>query len=112
VQIGIDESGHILRLAGSLEIREVDELHRALRDFLSGESKPVIDLSAVESCDTAGLQLLVSARKTAERAGKPFRLTGIPVAVSDAAASLGVSLSEAGPSPVQSNLAQPSKDSP
>lgn len=90
----ISKEGSVLQIAGTLEIREADELLRALRDFVQDEVQPVIDLSGVEKCDTAALQLLCSARKTALAAGKSLQVIDTPPAVHDAAAALGLRLDE------------------
>lgn len=94
MRISKDQSGRVLQISGTLEIREADELLRVLRDCLHNEAQPVIDLSGVEGCDTAALQLLCSARKTAAVAGKPLQFLGLPGAVQDAAAALGLRLDE------------------
>jgi len=93
-EVRISKEGNVLHIAGTLEIREAEELLRALRDFVQQEGQPVIDLSGVESCDTAGLQLLCSARKTAAAAGKALQVLDTPPAVQDAAAALGLRLDE------------------
>ena len=94
MQIARDESGQVLKLAGVLEIAMAEELHTALRDFIYEAAGPVIDLSEVEACDTAALQLLCSARKTAEGAGKPFALRGVPAAIEGAGAAHGLRFTE------------------
>jgi anti-anti-sigma factor len=92
VRISKDQSGRVLQISGTLDIREADELLTALRDFVHGETQPVIDLSGVESCDTVAFQLLCSARKTAADMGKPLQLLALPAPVQDAAAALGLRL--------------------
>ena len=105
MQITTGESGHILKISGSVEITGAKELQDGLRDFIDGTSRAILDLSEVDSCDTAFLQLLCSARKTAERSGKQFELSGLSAAVRDASAALGLSLTEApdaiGPNPAR-----------
>lgn len=95
MQIAKDESGRVLKLAGSLEIGVAEELQSALRDFVLGTPIPIVDLSAVDACDTAALQLLCSARKTAESLGKAFEIAGLSDAVRSIGAALGLSLTEA-----------------
>jgi anti-anti-sigma factor len=97
VQITRDESNHVLKIAGTLEIGVAEELHRTLRDFVSEESSPAVNLSEVDGCDTAALQLLCSARKPAEQFGKPFRLAGLSAAVRNASEALGLSLPDVTP---------------
>ena len=94
MEITKDESGQVLKIAGTLEIAAAEELHNALRAFIDEAQQPVVDLSAVDGCDATALQLLCSARKTAEGAGKPFELTGVSTAILDASAALGLRLTE------------------
>jgi ABC-type transporter Mla MlaB component len=49
-----------------------------------------LDLAAIESCDTAGAQLLVSARRAATVAGKPFACLRVPACVTEAWTLLGL----------------------
>jgi anti-anti-sigma regulatory factor len=92
VRVAKDDSGRVLTIASALDIGEAEELHRALRDFVCGDSGVVVDLSEVDACDTTALQLLCSARKTAARAARPLRFTGISAAVRNTASELGLSL--------------------
>ena len=84
-----DESGRTLRLSGELEIGSAEELHAALRDHLAGAVDPRIDLSRVSHCDTAALQLLCSACRTARPS---LEFTGVSDAVREACVALGLSL--------------------
>jgi anti-anti-sigma factor len=105
VQITRDESGDVLKLAGSIEISGAKELQDSLRDFIAGTARAIVDLSEVDACDTAVLQLLYSARKTAERSGTQFEFARLSAAIRDASAALGLSLTEApdaiGPNPAR-----------
>ena len=67
-----------------------EETRRAILEHLLANRELVIDLSAVEACDTAGLQLLCSAAASAAQAGKPFRLDNIPGAVLERWNGLGL----------------------
>jgi anti-anti-sigma factor len=88
-----NESGTVLRIQGSLDIAVAEEFHKALRNFLRAAEHPVLDLSAVDSCDTAALQLLWAARKSA----KPLRFMGLSSAIAESAAALGLPLQELEP---------------
>lgn len=63
-----------MRLAGELTILTAAERHRELVSFLDGAGPKEIDLSAVTELDTAGLQLLVMARREAAQRGVDLRL--------------------------------------
>jgi len=66
----------------------------ALRDELVKGFKSydgvIIDLDAVSECDVAAVQLLCSARLTAENMGKSFRVSGASMASMDAIARAGL----------------------
>ena len=83
--------GGALRLAGNVDTYAAvplhDELTRALRD----QAALTVDLSEVVSCDFAAIQLLCSARRSAERAGKPFAVASLSEGVLQTCAALGVS---------------------
>jgi ABC-type transporter Mla MlaB component len=95
VKIARDESGQVLILAGTLEIRMAGELQNALRDLVDEVPNPAVDLSGADECDVASFQLLCSACKTAERSGKHFQVIGASDAILDAGAALGLPLQEA-----------------
>ncbi len=92
-----DESGQVLKLAGKLDIRVAQDLKIALQDFIAEKADCLLDLSGVETCDTATLQLLVSARKTVESAGGRFVLSALPEPVLLNGALLGLSFELAPP---------------
>jgi anti-anti-sigma factor len=98
VHITTDESGQTLTLAGPLEIAVAEELCSALRDLLERAPHPTLDLSQVEAVDAAALQVLCSARKTAERDGKRLEIAAISPAVRNKSEALGLSLADLGAS--------------
>lgn len=63
-------------LDGALDIQRAIERREELLPLLAGRSKQPIelDLSGVSACDTAGLQLLCAARRSAHSAARPWRL--------------------------------------
>jgi anti-anti-sigma factor len=79
-----------LDIAGSGELREI--FSRSVQE----QAGIIIDLSAVESCDLAGLQLLCAARKTAVQSGKSFRVIQPSAAVLETASALGLAPGEFG----------------
>ncbi|MCB1819832.1 MAG: STAS domain-containing protein, partial [Gammaproteobacteria bacterium] len=58
-----------LQLPASFTIADVAEVHSLLRDSLVAMSSLSIDAAQVETIDTAGLQLLAAAHKTAVEKG-------------------------------------------
>lgn len=91
-----DESGQTLSIAGALEIGAAEELCNALREFLDRAQKPTLDLSQVDGVDAAALQVLCSARKTAERSGKLLEIAAASAAVRNKIEALGLSLADLG----------------
>ena len=81
-----------LKILGTLDISGADAFRETLArqlEYCSG-----VDLSEVESCDATALQLLYSARKSAEGRGQTFQITGISEAVKAASNDLGVNMEE------------------
>lgn len=86
----------ILSIEGALEIGDAEELRNALREFLVLASRPTLDLSRVDAVDAAALQVLCSARKTAERSGKLLEIAAPATAVRNQSEALGLSLADLG----------------
>jgi anti-sigma B factor antagonist len=79
-----------LKIQGSLSIYEAAALREELLDRIAGETDLELDLGGVTECDTAGLQLLYAARKTARKRDKHLRVVGAPQAVLDTLRSAGL----------------------
>ena len=71
-----EQSTQALRIEGELSIVRAAELQALLL-----AAPHTIDLSGVTECDSAGLQLLMAAKKAALAEGRPLRLTGHSPAV-------------------------------
>ncbi len=67
-----------LALTGRLTINEAETVRDALLNHMARCDTLTLDLGALEAVDVAGLQLLISARRSAERAGKTLRLAAAP----------------------------------
>ncbi len=65
-----------LTITETLSIYEVEELKETMEKSLAKYNGLILNLKQVEECDTAGIQLLLSARKTAEQIGKGFEIDG------------------------------------
>jgi len=78
----LTRSGDCLQLAGALNIQGAAALAAQLRPLLEGTDPPVaLDLAGVTEIDTAGLQLLLVARRTAAAGRRPLRLRAVSPAV-------------------------------
>jgi anti-anti-sigma factor len=83
-----------MTLTGDWNIGNVDDLRRLLAGCLDSGKEIVLDLSGVEGCDTAALQLVWSMRRTALQRGVGFRVAEVSRAMAEIAGSLGLSIEE------------------
>ncbi len=85
-----------LQVSGDLHIQGSQEFRQLL--LREVESEPTnalrLDLSAVDRCDTASLQLLCSLAKSVKNAGKEFYISSPSVAVREVSKLLGLSLKD------------------
>lgn len=79
-----------LRLAGDLDIYHVEAAREALLAGLTTRPSLELDLSGVETCDAAGLQLLIATQRSAVAAGKSFSLVTPAPAVDQCRELLGL----------------------
>ncbi len=71
------EGRTVLKLTGEITVYEVDDLRNELLDYLGNNDNPVFDLSELGECDTAGIQVLYSAKKTVIDQEKKFTVSGM-----------------------------------
>ncbi len=84
------EAGVPLKIMGEQTIRNVDELHKALAEYLDRGLDVVVDLSEVDVCDTAALQLIYALRQSAVQRNQRFHIPAVSPAVVETAAALGL----------------------
>ena len=89
----------LIKIAGTLHVETADALRQLLSEILNRQSPfppdhsediAQVDLSDVEVCGTAGVQLLISAQKTAASRHIPLRLVAPSPAVETAFARFGI----------------------
>lgn len=78
-------------LTGGLDISAVEGLLSALMEYSGSHPAICLDLSQIQTCDAAGLQLLLALKKSAEAAGKPMALVAAPDMFTRVASQLGIS---------------------
>jgi anti-sigma B factor antagonist len=78
-------------LDSSLQIKDVEEAHRRLLAAVAGAPSLAVDVSRIESIDTAGIQVLLAVQKSAAAHGVPVEFCGESAALSQALATLGLS---------------------
>ena len=84
-----------IKWTGTAGIEQAKNLQKNLRESFSGAEEVLLDISELEDIDITGIQLIVSARKEAEKQNKSFFISGkIPEIILDFTAGCGVSLSE------------------
>jgi anti-anti-sigma factor len=96
----MDKITGLLTIAGTLDIDAASSLREALLECLAHEMGEVsADLSEVDGCDAAALQVLLAGRKDAAAIGKVFRVIAPSNAVAQTAAALGLSFDQPGDLP-------------
>ncbi|GIJ59225.1 STAS domain-containing protein [Virgisporangium aurantiacum] len=64
-------------VSGDIDLSNADELERHLAEQLAGDAGTVdLDLTDVLFIDSAGINILVTARRRADEMGKTLRVTG------------------------------------
>jgi anti-anti-sigma factor len=79
-----------LELSGHLTIDTVADLCVELQTWLENNETPVLDLSAVDECDAAGMQLLYSASAAAKKSNRKLRISAASPAVTGLLQILGL----------------------
>ena len=90
-----DKDGNVtLKIEGSMSIYEAAAVRAELLACFDSDEDLALDLKGVTDCDTAGLQLLCAAQKTAAEEGKKFCIAGAPAPVMDLLRDAGVNPEE------------------
>jgi anti-anti-sigma regulatory factor len=74
MNISVGDSEGRVRLQGSLSLRDAKQVQGLLLDAISASREVEIDVSDVSSIDVSIIQLIVSARKSAEQRGRKLTL--------------------------------------
>jgi anti-anti-sigma regulatory factor len=86
----------VTTLGTSLEIRDVDETRGRLLEALNGATGLSVEVGAVTTADTAGVQLLLALRAEAAHRGIAVAFTGTSAALTRALSVLGLESAVAG----------------
>jgi anti-sigma B factor antagonist len=76
-----DTLNHALAIEGELTIYRAAELCEALKSALAAGGELEVNLAGVTEMDSAGVQLLMAAKKSAQAAQRTLRLVGHSPAV-------------------------------
>jgi anti-anti-sigma factor len=86
-----------LRLEGALDVQHAGDLQAMLLGHIGQASGGLtVDLTEVTTCDSAGLQLLCAARKSAHASGHQWRLANPSEPFLRASTEMGLDLQELG----------------
>ena len=85
-----NDAGAPLKITGEQTIRTADELHKVLVEHLDRGLDVVVDLSEVDECDAAALQLFYALRQSAIQRKQRFHITAVSSAIAETAAALGL----------------------
>jgi anti-anti-sigma regulatory factor len=83
-----------LTITGAQSIRTAGELHKTLADYLNRGLAVVVDMSMLDECDTAALQLVYALRQSAVQRKQRFEVTAVSPAMIETAAALGLRIGE------------------
>ncbi|OQY60448.1 MAG: hypothetical protein B6245_01350 [Desulfobacteraceae bacterium 4572_88] len=84
----------LLSIIGSFSIYEATRLRDEFIRCFDAHKGLILDLGEVSECDTAGVQLLCSARRTAQNEGKGFAIEKPSKSVINAVTSIGLDSGE------------------
>ena len=90
MQIIPDQCDTALIPIGALDIDAAADVRAAMLRHLEQHECISLDLSQIESCDAAGIQLLIALEKSAKAAGKPFIVVAASDAFTSTSADLGI----------------------
>lgn len=80
---GEEKRASVSHIMGEMSIYRAGDIHNQLSEALAESPLLHLDLSEVTEFDTAGLQMLLAARKSAEAAHGALRIVNPSVAVSE-----------------------------
>jgi anti-anti-sigma factor len=90
LQITTAPDSNTLRMAGDLDIYSVEQAREALLAHLAEKTGIDLNLDGVETCDAAGMQLLLATHRSAVAAGKAFTIRNPVPAIEQCGESLGL----------------------
>ena len=80
----------VLQLAGALDIYAAESLREVLLTRFGDTAEIMVGLGKIETCDTAGIQLLLAARRKAAEGARTLHFCNVPAAVRICGKCLGL----------------------
>lgn len=90
LQITVLQGTNTVQFAGDLDLYNVEAAREALIGHLAGKGALELDFSGVETCDAAGIQLLIAARRSTLALGKGFSIHSPALAIEKCGELLGL----------------------
>lgn len=84
----------ILKIKGAMSVYEIASIRNELAACFKNHDRVLLDVDEATDCDTAGVQLMLSAFRTAEDTGKTFEVRGASDPVMKSIADLGLQISD------------------
>jgi anti-anti-sigma factor len=77
------DKGVVLRIKGSMSVTDIASIHKELLSCFDDQDDLTLNLKEVDFCDVTGIQVLHSAKKTAESMGKTFFVEDVSNSIVD-----------------------------
>ena len=84
------KNNNTIKLNGTISIYEAADIHKRILQSFTENNTVSIDLSDVDTCDAAGMQLLFSAIKAGEEKGNQIIITQASEAFQETARLIGL----------------------
>jgi len=91
MQIVQHQCDTVLTLPDALDNSTAEEVRKALLAHLEHHAEILLNLSQIERCDAAGVQVLLAMQRSAAAAAKPFAVVATTDALTTVCAALGIS---------------------
>ena len=80
----------ILKIKGAISVYEAVSIRDELAACFKSHDRVILNIDEVTDCDTAGVQLMLSAFRTAENTGKTFEVRGSSDSIMKSIVDLGL----------------------
>ena len=88
------DGGTILKIKGALSVYEAASIRDELAACFKSYDRVILDLSEITDCDTAGVQLMLSALRTAKDTSKAFEVSETPDSVRKGIVNMGLRIAD------------------
>jgi anti-anti-sigma factor len=85
-----EDKSIVLRIKGSMSVADIASTYKELLTCFDDHDDLIVNLKEVDFCDVSGIQVLHSARKTAESMGKTFSVEQASNSIVDTFSKVGL----------------------